>query len=694
VQHVLELRQLGARASVRKLDRLLLSIDGDSRMRGTLRYMGSSTGRWSGRGYQPQNLKKSETADIGAAIDAILAEDIERIRELGAPLTVAGDVSRAMICAAPGCTLIAGDFAAIESRVLAWIAGEEWKLANYREYDATGRPELEPYCATATRMLKRTVTPEDEAGRALGKTADLALGFGGALGAWRRFNPDDTRSDGEILTNIADWRRAHPAITRFWKRFEGAALRAVRTGQRVALGKFAFTLEDGTLLVALPSGRRLSYPQAHIGPGKFEDSSQVYFKDNARGGWADYRGWYGTFVENAVQALSRDLLAAAMQRLEAAGYPVVLHVHDEIVCEVPDGFGSVAEFQALMTQAPTADLPIAAKVWTGPRYVKTKSGALPKPVAAPATPIPAPVVAPARAAADGEDDAAAGTVSLVDLIGEPVADGKILCPFHDDHRPSLAVYDDHYHCYVCGARGDHLDWLMQVEGMDRQAAQHVLKTWDGPRQIRTVRTPADSARKQARAAQLWGQARPIAGTLAARYLAETRGIDLAALPTDIDAVLRFHPHCPFGVGYNPCLVALLRNPITDVPAGIQRIVLTPDGKKIDRRMLGPWGVAKLWPASSQLVVGEGIETTLAAAAHFEFEGAPLRPAWAALSADALGRFPLLPGVERLIILVDHDTAGKTAASLCAGRWGQFGRGVVQLTPDEPGFDFNDLVLTE
>jgi hypothetical protein len=158
VRHVLELRQQGARASVRKLDRLLASVDTDSRLRGTLRFMGSSTGRWSGKGYQPQNLKKSETKDIDAAVQAVLTNDLNRIRELGAPLTIAGDVSRAMICAAPSHMLIGGDFSAIESRVLAWVAGEEWKLQNYRDYDATGKPELEPYCATASRMLKHDHT--------------------------------------------------------------------------------------------------------------------------------------------------------------------------------------------------------------------------------------------------------------------------------------------------------------------------------------------------------------------------------------------------------------------------------------------------------------------------------------------------------------------------------------------------------
>src|SRR5262249_30805065 len=200
-------------------------------------------------------------------------------------------------------------------------------------------------------------------------------------------------------------------------------------------------------------------------------------------------------------------------------------------------------------------LPIAAKVWSGPRYVKTKSAISPKPPAPPKpTKVPTPIPVVVAPPAEETDDETSWDVSLVDLIGEPVVDGKILCPFHEDHRPSLAIYDNHYHCYVCGARGDHLDWLMQVEGMERETALQTLKTWDGPRQIRS---PDNSALKRERALKLWEQARPIAGTLAARYLTKTRGIDLTALPTTIDDALRFHPHCSFGLEYHPCLLALM-----------------------------------------------------------------------------------------------------------------------------------------
>src|SRR5262249_22737879 len=180
------------------------------------------------------------------------------------PLTIAGDVSRSIVCAAPGHVLTGGDFSAIESRVLAWLAGETWKIESYVAYDKTGDPTLEPYCVTATKMLGRAVTPEDAAGRQIGKTADLALGYGGRIGAWRRFNPSDERTDGEILQNIDDWRGAHPAIGRFWEELRRAALQAVHTGQRIECGRLAFTMAGGTLRLWLPSGRAISYPQARL----------------------------------------------------------------------------------------------------------------------------------------------------------------------------------------------------------------------------------------------------------------------------------------------------------------------------------------------------------------------------------------------------------------------------------------------
>jgi DNA polymerase bacteriophage-type len=366
IHRILELRRDGAHSAAKKLKGLLAGLGSDNRLRNTLIFHGAATGRWSGKGFQPQNLKKVKS-DPTAAIDSIMAGE-------GVPLLVIGDTLRSMICAAPGYMLIGGDFSAIEARVLAWLANEEWVLETYHKFDETGNPAFEPYCVDASKVLGRAVSPEDESDRNLGKVLTLAFGYGGGLGAWRKFDPSDTYSDADVERFKQEWRQAHRATKQFWGDLRCAALRAVHTCERIPLGnRFSFTMDDGTLCMRLPTGRAISYPQARFGPGKFEGTREIYFMDNAKGAWAEIASWSGLLVENAVQAISRDLLAAAMLRLEAAGYPVVLHVHDEVVCEIPEDSGSSDEFLRLLTMLPAwADgLPIAAKVWPGPRYTKT-----------------------------------------------------------------------------------------------------------------------------------------------------------------------------------------------------------------------------------------------------------------------------------------------------------------------------------
>jgi hypothetical protein len=199
---------------------------------------------------------------------------------------------------------------------------------------------------------------------------------------------------------------------------------------------------------------------------------------------------------------------------------------------------------------------------------------------------------------------------------------------------------------------------------------------------------------------IWLSSVSIRGTIAERFLDETRHVDVTKLPPDIDRSLRFDPSCPFGPGTRlPCLIALMRDPITDKPCGIQRTALeVRNGKveKIDRRMLGHAGVVKLWPAGTQLAVGEGIETTLAAATRIPYEGAPLTPAWAALSAKKLAALPVIPGVERLVVLIDNDSnqEGQQAAAQVTTSWQAAGRTVVPLMPNTPDTDFNDFVIKE
>jgi hypothetical protein len=240
---------------------------------------------------------------------------------------------------------------------------------------------------------------------------------------------------------------------------------------------------------------------------------------------------------------------------------------------------------------------------------------------------------------------------------------------------------------------------MRVEGMTEAEAVSYIKDWPGP----TTALPQNGDRDHERlqfVKRIWLSAQPLLGSIAERYLDETRGIDITKLPPDIHRALRFHPNCVFGPGTHlPCLIALMRDPITDEPIGIQRIALElRDGKveKVDRRMLGRAGVVKIWPAGSTLVAGEGLETVLAAATRIPFADGTLIPAWATLSSGGLKALPPIPGVQRLVLLVDNDSnqEGQNAATYAANFWRRAGREVVELMPQIPDTDFNDLVLQE
>jgi DNA polymerase len=211
--------------------------------------------------------------------------------------------------------------------------------------------------------------------RIFGKTGDLACGYQGGEKAIEKFAPG-IFSLAERENIKTEWRAAHPAVCRFWRAIDHAAWTAVQQrGRIVSCGLVAFKCCGNFLFLKLPSGRKLAYPFPRLklrdpqhGVVVFADSSDGQFRDCNNG-----RGAYGgIWVENIVSGIARDLLAEPMLRLETAGYPIVLHVHDEIVAQVPENFGSTEEFTRLMTQRPSwaPDLPIAASAWTGPRYRK------------------------------------------------------------------------------------------------------------------------------------------------------------------------------------------------------------------------------------------------------------------------------------------------------------------------------------
>jgi DNA polymerase I-like protein with 3'-5' exonuclease and polymerase domains len=252
--------------------------------------------------------------------------------------------------------------------------------------------------------------------------------------------------------------------------------------------------------------------------------------------------------------------------------------------------------------------------------------------------------------------------------------GKIICPFHNDHDPSLHLYaDGHYHCYVCGAHGSIEELPEAPSASPPKAAQ----------------SETDTLR---RGIQLWQAAVSIRGTLAEQYLRETRKLDLATLP-NIDAVLRFHPRSPFDGSNHPCLIALFRDVETDEIAGIHRIALSASAEKIGRMMLGSWPrprAIKLRASNDQLMAGEGIDTVIAGAMRLANTSSTL---WAMGSANAIGKLPLIAGFVGLTVLVDREASniGLENARACTERWRRAGRKTGLAIPHQAEADFNDLI---
>ena len=371
-RRVIELRLEAAHASAAKMTALRAWRNGDGRVRGTLQFHGAATGRWTGSGPQPQNFRR-EAGDTEAKIAAVRTGDLETVGRLGAPIDIVGDIARGMICAAPGHRFLIGDFVSIEPRVCAYIAGEKRMLQEWQRFDQTQDPNDDPYVIQGRNLGH----PEGTA-RAGGK-ATIAFLYQGAGGAYRNFAPEgDTSTDEQIEAFKQAWRAEHPNIVQFWREINNAAIWTIRRPGEFRFGRLTLRYDGQFLFITLPSGRSLSYPFPRLTTDRFGRSC-VTFKDNAAGKWTDChfgQGAYGgIWTENIVSGIARDLLAEAIKRLEAAGYPVVLHVHDEIVCELPDGVGDLDEFQRLVETVPqwATGLPIKAKVRNGARFCKSST---------------------------------------------------------------------------------------------------------------------------------------------------------------------------------------------------------------------------------------------------------------------------------------------------------------------------------
>lgn len=351
-RRVLELRQALSKTSVDKYHAMERSMCADERARGLLQFCGAGrTWRWAGRLIQVQNLPQNKIDDLALARETLRSGDFEMLEMLfGPPPFVLSQLIRTAFIPSLGCRFIVADFSAIEGRVVAWLADEKWKLEVFRGHGKV-------YEATASRMFGvpfETIVKghENYKYRPFGKVAELACGYQGgpnaiaAMDTKKEIDPDD------YPKLVKQWRDANPNIVRLWYETEEAAIRAVREKTTVPLKHgVRYRYEPGYLFADLPSGRSLAYKNPRIKPDPNFGKDGVVFDgmDQVKRKWMSHRTYGGRLVENLVQAIARDCLAESLRRLDAAGYNIVMHVHDEVVLDVPIGFGSVEEVTEIMS---------------------------------------------------------------------------------------------------------------------------------------------------------------------------------------------------------------------------------------------------------------------------------------------------------------------------------------------------------
>lgn len=367
VKCFLEIRQSLSKSSTKKYAAMLQCLAPDDRVHQTLLYHGASTGRWAGRHLQPHNLPRPTIADsdISTAIVQLANRDSESI--VGEPMDTLSSCLRAMLIASPDCRFIAADYSSIEARVLAWLAGHDEVLNTFR----SGK---DIYKATASTMYNVGYEQVTSSQRFVGKVATLALGYQGGVRAFQKMSEvyGATVSEVQALRIRNDWREANAPIVKMWARTERAARNAISYSTEHAAAGGAFKVVRGDLLFKLPSGRLLSFPDAKLQDGDRGLDIVYSGMNNHTHRWEQIKAYGGSFVQSITQAVARDILAEAILRLEATGYPIVLHVHDEIVADVSKSHGSLSEFEKLMCVLPewAKGLPVSAEGYESTRYKK------------------------------------------------------------------------------------------------------------------------------------------------------------------------------------------------------------------------------------------------------------------------------------------------------------------------------------
>lgn len=373
VRRMLEIRTALGKTSVAKYSTMLAAVCQDHRLRGILQFYGANrSGRWTGRLVQTHNLAKNTLPDLDLARELAAAGDFDTLATLfGETAFVFSELIRTAFIPSEGCRFVVSDFAAIEARVLAWIAGEEWTLEAFRQ----GK---DIYCETASMMYRVPVEKHGQNShlRQKGKVAVLACGYQGGVGAMKRMDKGGSIPEDELQSVVDQWREANPKVVKLWRTCELAAKTAIQEHRTVRLAHgIAFSYINRNLFIQLPSGRKLCYWDTRLKQDDYTGRLSITYMgvNQETKQWGETETYGGKLVENIVQATARDCLAVAMTRVSALGYKIVMHVHDEMIVDVPNtDTEAPGKINAIMAQPIdwAEGLPLKGDTYETPFYKK------------------------------------------------------------------------------------------------------------------------------------------------------------------------------------------------------------------------------------------------------------------------------------------------------------------------------------
>lgn len=336
VRRVLEIRSALGKTSVAKYSTMLEAVNEDGRLRGILQFYGANrSGRWAGKLVQTHNLARNTLPDLDLARELVKEGDFDTVQALfGETSFVFSELVRTAFIPSEGCRFVVSDFSAIEARVISWISGEEWRLDAFR----AGK---DIYCESASQMYHCKVVKHGENGelRQKGKIAELALGYQGGVGAMKQMDKGGSIPEEEMQGIVDQWRMANPKVVKLWKTCEMAAKTSIEEKRTVKIRcGIAFRYIRGNLFITLPNGRHLCYWGARLEEDPRGWGSKIIYMgvNQTTKQWGDVETYGGKLVENIVQATARDCLAEVMKRVSSLGYQIVMHVHDEIIVDVPN----------------------------------------------------------------------------------------------------------------------------------------------------------------------------------------------------------------------------------------------------------------------------------------------------------------------------------------------------------------------